>query len=265
MRFSVGCVGSFVFGRRFLDESAGRAAVRPRMTKRIVPLLALAVAAIVPGAASAHADDVDGYRRPSNVLEVVPGTRRVDVSGMRQIDEIRYLPPSVEVLILRGTGVRTLPQLPSGLRVLDISRTPIQQLPYLPHAIVELRARDGALNRIGYLPSGLHTLDVSGSQIQSLPNLPYRLHVLNVSRTSIRFLPALPYELTELRAWGTALQLSYVPPSVRVLELPRAHHGQRPGPHRRWSREWQSRTTRTTVQVRRPADRWRQTSAYHSR
>jgi Leucine-rich repeat (LRR) protein len=101
----------------------------------------------------------------------------------------------------------SLPELPSGLQVLDCNHTQLTSLPELPSGLIQLYCSKIQLTSLPELPSGLIQLWCSYTQLTSLPNLSSGLQTLSCHHTYLTSLPELPSGLLSLHCSNTPLIL----------------------------------------------------------
>ncbi len=154
---------------------------------------------------------------------------------------IPAFPANVQVLVIDGTSIQSLPSLPSGL--LDFTLTSnssltnlpafpntlqsfvcflnnITLLPNLPNSLTYLDCQWSDLTALPTLPNSLVHLNCKFNSLSSLPNLPNTLKYLNCEVNPIPYLPALPPNLETLMAHGgNLLCLPILPESLMTLQV----------------------------------------------
>ena len=108
------------------------------------------------------------------------------------------LPPKLRVFRCELGYLKSLPQLPESMELLDIVGNEVTSLPELPTNLKQLWAHNNQITQLPKLPSGLKILDVISNNISNIPSLPDGLETFWVGKNSIKCLPELPYALTEL-------------------------------------------------------------------
>ena len=114
-------------------------------------------------------------------------------------------------LSLRGLNITSLPELPTGLKVLICSYTPLTSLPELPAGLRELWCSHTSLTSLPDLPASLQLLSCCYTQLTKLPDLPASLQELWCSHTLLTSLPDLPASLQLLSCSHTSLILKLKP------------------------------------------------------
>ncbi|EBU4327866.1 type III secretion system effector E3 ubiquitin transferase SspH1 [Salmonella enterica] len=123
----------------------------------------------------------------------------VGASGLTTLPD--RLPPHITTLVIPDNNLTSLPELPEGLRELEVSGN--LQLTSLPT-----------------LPPGLGDLAVSNNQLTSLPEMPPALRELRVSGNNLTSLPALPSGLQKLWAYNNRLtSLPEMSPGLQELDV----------------------------------------------
>jgi len=107
----------------------------------------------------------------------------------------KRLPKGLKRLMLNYcTGLKSLPDLPSGIEKIDLDDAGVVEVNGLPEGLQELSLnRCASLRRIGKLPSTLKSLCIREcKQLEQLPELPPGLETLFVTRAGLTALPDLP-------------------------------------------------------------------------
>lgn len=120
-------------------------------------------------------------------------------------------------LILKGFSLKSLPELPASLVVLDLSNNQFSELPTLPKSLLSLDISHNILSSVSGWPPKLMELDVSANFLSSLPAFPRTLKSIDVSDNALLDLPDLPLCLRILLANNN--QLTRFPTSVMALDL----------------------------------------------
>jgi Leucine-rich repeat (LRR) protein len=115
--------------------------------------------------------------------------------------------------------LRTLPELPRGLRALTCDHAELTQLPTLPDTLQRLVCRTNPLEYLPELPHGLIELLCSETPIESLPTLPKTLEVLKCENNRLQSLPSLPDNLKKLVCSNNLLtDLPSLPEHLKELD-----------------------------------------------
>ncbi|EEM4236289.1 E3 ubiquitin--protein ligase [Salmonella enterica] len=141
----------------------------------------------------------------------------VGASGLTTLPD--RLPPHITTLVIPDNNLTSLPELPEGLRELEVSgNLQLTSLPSLPQGLQKLRAYNNWLASLPTLPPGLGDLAVSNNQLTSLPEMPPALRELRVSGNNLTSLPALPSGLQKLWAYNNRLtSLPALPSGLQKL------------------------------------------------
>ncbi|EAB1735433.1 type III secretion system effector E3 ubiquitin transferase SspH1 [Salmonella enterica] len=146
----------------------------------------------------------------------------VGASGLTTLPD--RLPPHITTLVIPDNNLTSLPELPEGLRELEVSgNLQLTSLPSLPQGLQKLWAYNNWLTSLPTLPPGLGDLAVSNNQLTSLPEMPPALRELRVSGNNLTSLPALPSGLQKLWAYNNRLT-SLPEMSPGLLELDVSHN-----------------------------------------
>ncbi|EAM6796457.1 type III secretion system effector E3 ubiquitin transferase SspH1 [Salmonella enterica] len=138
----------------------------------------------------------------------------VGASGLTTLPD--RLPPHITTLVIPDNNLTSLPELPEGLRELEVSgNLQLTSLPSLPQGLQKLWAYNNWLASLPTLPPGLGDLAVSNNQLTSLPEMPPALRELRVSGNNLTSLPALPSGLQKL--WAYNNRLTRLPQSLTGL------------------------------------------------
>ncbi|ECP5838457.1 type III secretion system effector E3 ubiquitin transferase SspH1 [Salmonella enterica] len=131
------------------------------------------------------------------------------------------LPPHITTLVIPDNNLTSLPELPEGLRELEVSgNLQLTSLPSLPQGLQKLWAYNNWLTSLPTLPPGLGDLAVSNNQLTSLPEMPPALRELRVSGNNLTSLPALPSGLQKLWAYNNRLtSLPEMSPGLQELDV----------------------------------------------
>ncbi|EBI3182470.1 type III secretion system effector E3 ubiquitin transferase SspH1 [Salmonella enterica subsp. enterica serovar 4,[5],12:b:-] len=143
----------------------------------------------------------------------------VGASGLTTLPD--RLPPHITTLVIPDNNLTSLPELPEGLRELEVSgNLQLTSLPSLPQGLQKLRAYNNWLASLPTLPPGLGDLAVSNNQLTSLPEMPPALRELRVSGSNLTSLPALPSGLQKLWAYNNRLtSLPEMSPGLQELDV----------------------------------------------
>ncbi|OHL37614.1 type III secretion system effector E3 ubiquitin transferase SspH1 [Salmonella enterica] len=143
----------------------------------------------------------------------------VGASGLTTLPD--RLPPHITTLVIPDNNLTSLPELPEGLRELEVSgNLQLTSLPSLPQGLQKLWAYNNWLASLPTLPPGLGDLAVSNNQLTSLPEMPPALRELRVSGNNLTSLPALPTGLQKLWAYNNRLtSLPEMSPGLQELDV----------------------------------------------
>ncbi|EKS4799649.1 type III secretion system effector E3 ubiquitin transferase SspH1 [Salmonella enterica] len=143
----------------------------------------------------------------------------VGASGLTTLPD--RLPPHITTLVIPDNNLTRLPELPEGLRELEVSgNLQLTSLPSLPQGLQKLWAYNNWLTSLPTLPPGLGDLAVSNNQLTSLPEMPPALRELRVSGNNLTSLPALPSGLQKLWAYNNRLtSLPEMSPGLQELDV----------------------------------------------
>ncbi|EKP5433594.1 type III secretion system effector E3 ubiquitin transferase SspH1 [Salmonella enterica] len=143
----------------------------------------------------------------------------VGASGLTTLPD--RLPPHITTLVIPDNNLTSLPELPEGLRELEVSgNLQLTSLPSLPQGLQKLWAYNNWLTSLPTLPPGLGDLAVSNNQLTSLPEMPPALRELRVSGNNLTSLPALPSGLQKLWAYNNRLtSLPEMSPGLQELDV----------------------------------------------
>ncbi|EBJ3262460.1 E3 ubiquitin--protein ligase [Salmonella enterica] len=137
----------------------------------------------------------------------------VGASGLTTLPD--RLPPHITTLVIPDNNLTSLPELPEGLRELEVSgNLQLTSLPSLPQGLQKLWAYNNWLASLPTLPPGLGDLAVSNNQLTSLPEMSPGLQELDVSHNQ---LTRLPQSLTGLSS-AARVYLDGNPLSERTLQ-----------------------------------------------
>ncbi|EGH1518919.1 type III secretion system effector E3 ubiquitin transferase SspH1 [Salmonella enterica] len=138
----------------------------------------------------------------------------VGASGLTTLPD--RLPPHITTLVIPDNNLTSLPELPEGLRELEVSgNLQLTSLPSLPQGLQKLRAYNNWLASLPTLPPGLGDLAVSNNQLTSLPALPSGLQKLWAYNNRLTSLPEMSPGLQELDVSHN--QLTRLPQSLTGL------------------------------------------------
>ncbi|KAA0408951.1 type III secretion system effector E3 ubiquitin transferase SspH1 [Salmonella enterica] len=143
----------------------------------------------------------------------------VGASGLTTLPD--RLPPHITTLVIPDNNLTSLPELPEGLRELEVSgNLQLTSLPSLPQGLQKLWAYNNWLASLPTMPPGLGDLEVSNNQLTSLPEMPPALRELRVSGNNLTSLPALPSGLQKLWAYNNRLtSLPEMSPGLQELDV----------------------------------------------
>ncbi|ECF0533712.1 E3 ubiquitin--protein ligase [Salmonella enterica subsp. enterica] len=143
----------------------------------------------------------------------------VGASGLTTLPD--RLPPHITTLVIPDNNLTSLPELPEGLRELEVSgNLQLTSLPSLPQGLQKLWAYNNWLASLPTLPPGLGDLAVSNNQLTSLPEMLPALRELRVSGNNLTSLPALPSGLQKLWAYNNRLtSLPEMSPGLQELDV----------------------------------------------
>ncbi|EAA7436779.1 type III secretion system effector E3 ubiquitin transferase SspH1 [Salmonella enterica subsp. enterica] len=138
----------------------------------------------------------------------------VGASGLTTLPD--RLPPHITTLVIPDNNLTSLPELPEGLRELEVSgNLQLTSLPSLPQGLQKLWAYNNWLTSLPTLPPGLGDLAVSNNQLTSLPALPSGLQKLWAYNNRLTSLPEMSPGLQELDVSHN--QLTRLPQSLTGL------------------------------------------------
>ncbi|PXR13305.1 type III secretion system effector E3 ubiquitin transferase SspH1 [Salmonella enterica] len=143
----------------------------------------------------------------------------VGASGLTTLPD--RLPPHITTLVIPDNNLTSLPELPEGLRELEVSgNLQLTSLPSLPQGLQKLWAYNNRLTSLPTMTPGLGDLAVSNNQLTSLPEMPPALRELRVSGNNLTSLPALPSGLQKLWAYNNRLtSLPEMSPGLQELDV----------------------------------------------
>ncbi|PXQ19631.1 type III secretion system effector E3 ubiquitin transferase SspH1 [Salmonella enterica] len=143
----------------------------------------------------------------------------VGASGLTTLPD--RLPPHITTLVIPDNNLTSLPELPEGLRELEVSgNLQLTSLPSLPQGLQKLWAYNNRLTSLPQMTPGLGDLAVSNNQLTSLPEMPPALRELRVSGNNLTSLPALPSGLQKLWAYNNRLtSLPEMSPGLQELDV----------------------------------------------
>ncbi|KRT26977.1 E3 ubiquitin--protein ligase [Salmonella enterica subsp. enterica serovar Infantis] len=143
----------------------------------------------------------------------------VGASGLTTLPD--RLPPHITTLVIPDNNLTSLPELPEGLRELEVSgNLQLTSLPSLPQGLQKLWAYNNWLVSLPTLPPGLGDLAVSNNRLTSLPEMSPALRELRVSGNNLTSLPALPSGLQKLWAYNNRLtSLPEMSPGLQELDV----------------------------------------------
>ncbi|EBJ6920738.1 E3 ubiquitin--protein ligase [Salmonella enterica subsp. enterica serovar Cerro] len=137
----------------------------------------------------------------------------VGASGLTTLPD--RFPPHITTLVIPDNNLTSLPELPEGLRELEVSgNLQLTSLPEMPPALRELRVSGNNLTSLPALPSGLQKLWAYNNRLTSLPEMSPGLQELDVSHNQ---LTRLPQSLTGLSS-AARVYLDGNPLSERTLQ-----------------------------------------------
>ncbi|EGK0532848.1 type III secretion system effector E3 ubiquitin transferase SspH1 [Salmonella enterica subsp. enterica serovar Cerro] len=138
----------------------------------------------------------------------------VGASGLTTLPD--RFPPHITTLVIPDNNLTSLPELPEGLRELEVSgNLQLTSLPSLPQGLQKLWAYNNWLASLPTLPPGLGDLAVSNNQLTSLPALPSGLQKLWAYNNRLTSLPEMSPGLQELDVSHN--QLTRLPQSLTGL------------------------------------------------
>ncbi|EGF7344040.1 E3 ubiquitin--protein ligase [Escherichia coli] len=127
--------------------------------------------------------------------------------GLTTLPEI---PPGIKSINISKNNLSLIPPLPTSLTQLNVSYNKLIELPALPQGLELLNASHNQLITLPILPISLKELHISNNQLCSLPVLPELLETLDASCNGLAVLPPLSFSLQELSVIGNLL--SELPP-----------------------------------------------------
>ncbi|MGU7022533.1 type III secretion system effector E3 ubiquitin transferase SspH1 [Salmonella enterica subsp. enterica serovar Saintpaul] len=138
----------------------------------------------------------------------------VGASGLTTLPD--RLPPHITTLVIPDNNLTSLPELPEGLRELEVSgNLQLTSLPSLPQGLQKLWAYNNWLTSLPEMPPALRELRVSGNNLTSLPALPSGLQKLWAYNNRLTSLPEMSPGLQELDVSHN--QLTRLPQSLTGL------------------------------------------------
>lgn len=138
----------------------------------------------------------------------------VGASGLTTLPD--RLPPHITTLVIPDNNLTSLPELPEGLRELEVSgNLQLTSLPSLPQGLQKLWTYNNWLASLPTLPPALRELRVSGNNLTSLPALPSGLQTLWAYNNRLTSLPEMSPGLQELDVSHN--QLTRLPQSLTGL------------------------------------------------
>ncbi|EBR2641161.1 type III secretion system effector E3 ubiquitin transferase SspH1 [Salmonella enterica] len=138
----------------------------------------------------------------------------VGASGLTTLPD--RLPPHITTLVIPDNNLTSLPELPEGLRELEVSgNLQLTSLPSLPQGLQKLWAYNNWLASLPEMPPALRELRVSGNNLTSLPALPSGLQKLWAYNNRLTSLPEMSPGLQELDVSHN--QLTRLPQSLTGL------------------------------------------------
>lgn len=138
----------------------------------------------------------------------------VGASGLTTLPD--RLPPHITTLVIPDNNLTSLPELPEGLRELEVSgNLQLTSLPSLPQGLQKLWTYNNWLASLPTLPPALRELRVSGNNLTSLPALPSGLQTLWAYNNWLTSLPEMSPGLQELDVSHN--QLTRLPQSLTGL------------------------------------------------
>ncbi len=152
----------------------------------------------------------DGSNNPLTVFpnfSNCPGIQVIVLSGT-QIPSIPSLPSTLTDFRCNANQlISSVPTLPSGLEILDVSWCNFNTLPALPNGLVALNCAYNPLTSFpAVLPDSLASLACDSTYITSLPALPVNLYFLSCTWNSgLSCLPLLPPGLQSLTCFNTPI------------------------------------------------------------
>ncbi|EED8816990.1 type III secretion system effector E3 ubiquitin transferase SspH1 [Salmonella enterica subsp. enterica serovar Cerro] len=138
----------------------------------------------------------------------------VGASGLTTLPD--RFPPHITTLVIPDNNLTSLPELPEGLRELEVSgNLQLTSLPSLPQGLQKLWAYNNWLASLPEMPPALRELRVSGNNLTSLPALPSGLQKLWAYNNRLTSLPEMSPGLQELDVSHN--QLTRLPQSLTGL------------------------------------------------
>ena len=98
-------------------------------------------------------------------------------------------------LMVPNQGLKVLPTIPKGTKVINCQGNSITQLPDLPEGLILLKCEENNIHLLPPLPSTLKALVCDNNPLVSLPQLPEGIVSITVSSTNIQTIPYLPESL----------------------------------------------------------------------
>jgi Leucine-rich repeat (LRR) protein len=137
------------------------------------------------------------------------------------IFEIINIPETVTNIIVESTSLKYISELPSGLKVLNISNNRMKKLPKLQHTNLEiLNFSNNRISFIPTLPETLKSLLFSNNSVSNIPHLPTSLIYLDFNNNNIHELKELPKNIKTLNCSKnqiTKLPCLSIIPFLKVL------------------------------------------------
>ena len=98
-------------------------------------------------------------------------------------------------LMVPNQGLKVLPAIPKGTKVINCQGNTITQLPHLPEGLIVLKCEENNIHELPPLPLTLKALLCDSNPLVSLPELPEGIVSITASSTNIKTIPYLPESL----------------------------------------------------------------------
>ena len=136
------------------------------------------------------------------------------------IEILKNIPQSLVKLHLNGTKIKSI-ILPDNLISLDISHCDSVSLYNMGDALHQITIYDVGNMRIPRLPESLRYLEINKTNLNEIDYYPNRIEYLDISNTDISYIKALPFKLEELHVNDTRIsRLPPLPTALKVLNCP---------------------------------------------
>jgi hypothetical protein len=141
-----------------------------------------------------------------------------------ELTQVPELPPNVLILSLAGNKLKSLENLPSSLKVLDvgsnnIGNNNVLKIDNLPNTIESLKISNSNIKKLEHLPSSLTHLEAVNCDISYIKSFPKNMKVIILNQNYLEEIPKLPNGLQMLEIeMNPIISLGHIPKSVTVLK-----------------------------------------------